>query len=66
MLILKPLFLCTTGYILYLIWTSKGYERIHDEFPHVYLLPISVVMTLFASQDYSVIELCWTFSLCLE
>ena len=69
--VMKLLFITATIFIIYLLRKSKyyslDYDRIkEDSFPHVYLVPFALVMTLLIHKDWTWWGLTWSFSLWLE
>ena len=69
--IMKVMFLGVTMYIIFTMRVSKPisgtYNREEeDDFPHVFLIPFAMVMTMLITASYDWWELVWTFSLWLE
>ena len=69
--LMKVLFIGVTIFILYLmrfkapICNTYNREK-EDDFPHVYLIPVSLVLTLLIHSEWDWWELVWCFSLWLE
>lgn len=69
--IMKILFIGVTIFILYLMYYKQPicstYEREkEDNFPHIYLIPFALIMTLIIHSKFEWWELTWSFSLWLE
>ena len=69
--LMKVLFIGVTIFILYLMRfkapTCNTYNREkEDDFPHIYLIPVSLVLTLLIHSEWDWWELIWCFSLWLE
>lgn len=69
--LMKVLFIGVTIFIIYLMRfkkpTCNTYNRqTEDDFPHYWLIPISLVLTLFIHSEWDWWELIWSFSLWLE
>ncbi len=69
--LMKILFIGVTIYILYLMHISvplkNTYNRkTEDIFPHVYLIPFALIMTIFIHSNWDWWEFTWSFSLWLE
>ncbi|EDR26663.1 ER lumen protein retaining receptor [Entamoeba dispar SAW760] len=66
--ILKIVYLTTSAYTIYLI--SKRfratYDKIHDTLNVWYLIVPCIVLAFIFTEDYSITEICWTFSIFLE
>ncbi len=68
---MKVLFIGVTIFILYLmrlkapICNTYMREK-EDDFPHIYLIPVSLVLTLLIHSEWDWWELIWCFSLWLE
>ena len=68
---MKILFISASAFIIYLMRYSKRYsltyDRIkEDNFPHIYLIPFALCMTLLIHKDWTWWGLTWSFSLWLE
>ena len=68
---MKILFIAASSFILYLMKINKrysiSYDRIKEDiFPHIYLIPFALIMTLIIHKDWSWWGLTWSFSLWLE
>ena len=68
---MKILFIVASSFILYLMHVKvplkNSYDRKNeDTFPHIYLIPFAIIMTLIINKDYSLWGLIWSFSLWLE
>ena len=68
---MKLLFIGATVLILYLMHFQVPFKSTYDRknedtFPHQYLIPFAIVMTLLINKDYSLWGLTWSFSLWLE
>ena len=68
---MKILFIGASSFILYLMKINKrysiSYDRIKEDiFPHIYLIPFALIMTLIIHKDWSWWGLTWSFSLWLE
>ena len=68
---MKILFIGASAFILYLMKYNKKYsityDRVkEDNFPHYYLIPFALIMTLIIHKDWSWWGLTWSFSLWLE
>ena len=68
---MKLLFIGASIFILYLMHfkvpIKSTYDRKNeDTFPHIYLIPFAIVMTLIINKNYSLWGLVWSFSLWLE
>jgi ER lumen protein retaining receptor len=69
--LMKILFIGASAFIIYLIRKNKkygiDYDRVkEDNFPHVYLIPFALFMTLCIHKDWTWWGLTWSFSLWLE
>ena len=68
---MKILFIGASAFILYLMKYNKrysiSYDRVKEDiFPHVYLIPFALIMTLMIHKDWTWWGLTWSFSLWLE
>ena len=68
---MKILFIGASAFILYLMKYNKrysiSYDRIKEDiFPHIYLIPFALIMTLIIHKDWTWWGLTWSFSLWLE
>ena len=68
---MKLLFIIATAFIIYLMRYNKAYSisyrrKEEDSFPHVFLIPFALVMTLLVHRDWTWWGLTWSFSLWLE
>ena len=68
---MKLLFIGASIFILYLMHFKAPFNSTYDRknedtFPHVYLIPFAIVMTLIINKSYSLWGLVWSFSLWLE
>ena len=68
---MKILFIGASAFILYLMKYNKrysiSYDRIKEDiFPHIYLIPFALIMTLLIHKDWTWWGLTWSFSLWLE
>ena len=68
---MKLLFIISTAFIIYLMRFHKSYKisyrrKEEDPFPHVFLIPFALVMTLLVHRDWTWWGLTWSFSLWLE
>jgi ER lumen protein retaining receptor len=68
---MKILFIGASAFILYLMKCNKrysiSYDRVKEDiFPHVYLIPFALIMTLMIHKDWTWWGLTWSFSLWLE
>ena len=68
---MKLLFIGASIFILYLMHfkdpIKSTYDRKNeDTFPHIYLIPFAIIMTLLINKNYSLWGLVWSFSLWLE
>ena len=69
--IMKILFIAITLYILYLMHLKTPYKNTYnrkteDNFPHWYLIPFALVMTLIIHRKMTWWDMQWSFSLWLE
>lgn len=69
--LMKIVFIGVTLFILYLmrikVPLKNTYNReVEDDFPHVYLIPFALVMTLLIHSSWGWWEFTWSFSLWLE
>ena len=68
---MKLLFIGASIFILYLMHFKDPFKSTYDRknedtFPHVYLIPFAIIMTLLINKSYSLWGLVWSFSLWLE
>lgn len=68
---MKILFIAACCFILYLMHMKSPFKNTYDRanedvFPHYYLIPFALVMTLIINKNYSAWGLIWSFSLWLE
>ena len=68
---MKLLFIGASIFILYLMHFKDPFKSTYDRknedsFPHIYLIPFAIVMTLLINKNYSLWGLVWSFSLWLE
>lgn len=68
---MKILFIAASTFILYLMHfrspLKETYDRKNEDiFPHIYLIPFALVMTLIIHRDWTWWGLTWSFSLWLE
>ncbi len=66
---MKILYIAVTLYILYLMhykYKSTYNRNAEDKFPHIYLIPFSLIMTLLIHKNWTLWGLTWSFSLWLE
>ena len=68
---MKILFIGASAFILFLMHCKSPYKETYqregeDSFPHIYLIPFAIIMTLIINKNYSPWGLCWSFSLWLE
>ena len=68
---MKILFIGASAFILYLMNFKDPYRSTYDRknedtFPHIYLIPFALIMTLFIHNNFSLWGLIWSFSLWLE
>ncbi len=68
---MKILFIGISAFILYLMHFKAPFKSTYDRkgedtFPHIYLIPFALVMTLLIHRDFSWWGLTWSFSLWLE
>jgi ER lumen protein retaining receptor len=68
---MKIFFISVTLIIIYLIRfnieISKTYNRNkEDDFPHQYLIPFALIMSLLIHSEFTLWEMIWSFSLWLE
>ena len=68
---MKLLFILATAFIIYLMRYHKSYRisyrrKEEDPFPHLFLIPFALVMTLLVHRDWTWWGLTWSFSLWLE
>ena len=68
---MKLLFIIATAFIIYLMRYNKTYSisyrrKDEDPFPHLFLIPFALVMTLLIHRDWTWWGLTWSFSLWLE
>ncbi len=70
---MKIIFICSTAYIVYLMRfnpkspITQSYDRTIDNFPHEkFLLIPAFVVALLTTDNYSPIEVLWTFSIWTE
>jgi ER lumen protein retaining receptor len=68
---MKLLFIGASIFILYLMHFKDPFKSTYDRknedtFPHVYLIPFAIIMTLIINKNYSLWGLVWSFSLWLE
>ena len=66
---MKILYISVTIYILYLMhykYKSTYKRETEDKFPHIYLIPFSIIMTLLIHKNWTWWGLTWSFSLWLE
>lgn len=68
---MKILFIVASGFILYLMHFRRPLRDTYDRkgediFPHIYLIPVALVLTLIIHKDMSWWGLTWSFSLWLE
>ena len=69
--VMKITFIAITIYILYLMHFKSPYKnsynrKVEDGFPHYYLIPFAMVMTLFIHRGWRPWDLIWSFSLWME
>lgn len=69
--IMKILFISVTIYILFLMHIKLPYKNTYnrateDNFPHWFLLPFAIIMTLIIHRDWTWWDMQWSFSLWLE
>ena len=68
---MKLLFIGASIFILYLMHFKDPFKSTYDRknedtFPHVYLIPFAIIMTLLINKSYSLWGLVWSFSVWLE
>ena len=68
---MKLLFILSTTFNIYLMRYHKSYRisyrrKEEDPFPHLFLIPFALVMTLLVHLDWTLWELSWSISLLLE
>ena len=68
---MKILFIGASAFILYLMHLKSPFKETYkraeeDSFPHIYLIPFAVIMTLFIHKNFTLWGLTWSFSLWLE
>ena len=68
---MKLLFIGASVFILYLMHCQVPFKSTYDRknedtFPHQYLIPFAIIMTLLINKSYSLWGLTWSFSLWLE
>ena len=68
---MKLLFIGSTAFILYLMHLKAPFKETYkrkeeDSFPHIYLIPFAIVMTLLIHKNFTLWGLTWSFSLWLE
>ena len=68
---MKILFIGSTAFILYLMHLKAPFKETYkrkeeDSFPHIYLIPFAIVMTLLIHKNFTLWGLTWSFSLWLE
>ena len=68
---MKILFIGASAFILYLMHFKSPFKETYrraeeDSFPHYYLVPFALVMTLLINKNYTLWGLTWSFSLWLE
>ena len=68
---MKLLFIGASAFILYLMHFKSPFKETYkraeeDAFPHLYLIPFAIIMSLIINRDYSIWGLIWSFSLWLE
>ena len=68
---MKILFIGASAYILYLMHCNKTFHPTYDRknedtFPHIYLIPFAIIMTLLIHKNFTLWGLTWSFSLWLE
>ena len=68
---MKILFILASTFILYLMHFQKPFKNTYDRkkednFPHYYLIPFALIMSLIIHKDFTWWGLVWSFSLWLE
>eukprot|EP00918_Siedleckia_nematoides_P028463 GHVU01061224.1.p1 GENE.GHVU01061224.1~~GHVU01061224.1.p1 ORF type:complete len:187 (+),score=36.30 GHVU01061224.1:377-937(+) len=68
---MKVVFICSTAYLIYLMRfrppISLTYSKSADSFPYaLYLIAPAVLLSFLTTEDYTIPELMWTFSIWLE
>jgi len=68
---MKIIFIVSTGYLVYLMRVkppiSQTYDKNADTFPYAtYLIPPAAILAIITTENYSLSEILWTFSIWLE
>jgi len=68
---MKLLFIGASAFILYLMHFKDPFRSTYDRknedtFPHIYLIPFALIMTLIIHKNFTLWGLTWSFSLWLE
>eukprot|EP01055_Gregarina_sp_Pseudo9_P001893 Gregarina_sp_Pseudo_9__1892@NODE_2299_length_1051_cov_239_843874_g2116_i0_p1_GENE_NODE_2299_length_1051_cov_239_843874_g2116_i0NODE_2299_length_1051_cov_239_843874_g2116_i0_p1_ORF_typecomplete_len220_score23_27ER_lumen_recept/PF00810_18/1_4e52PQloop/PF04193_14/7_5e02PQloop/PF04193_14/5PQloop/PF04193_14/1_4e03PQloop/PF04193_14/0_0067PQloop/PF04193_14/6_7e02_NODE_2299_length_1051_cov_239_843874_g2116_i0294953 len=68
---MKVVFIASTGYLIYLMRfqppISETYDKSGDSFPYyTYVLPATAILAIITTEQYTISEVLWTFSIWLE